>query len=214
MRILRTLLWLPFKLFGSLLFATVSEGQHSGIGGYVALDDHSELAERTKSWLYSQELPALPQDFAGGGGGSLQTRGRLIIEGGGSGAGADALAPTGEKVGAGVGQGHGNVGLILLRTRFFRVYPLVGMGGAGGGAGVTSGDGAKTETTPFWFAGSVHSGIGIDFTLTLGPIELFVGVRAGYQVNLGSVQFGGGDYFEPLEGTFVRGAAGLRIVRG
>lgn len=219
------LLRAPFKLAGwvvSLLFAAVepappdedaeSPRLRNSIGGYYALEDPAEFIEKTRSWFKGEGYGVAPKDIIGGGGGMLSTRGRIVIDAGGGGGGGEAQNDAGE-VSMGYGNGYGDVGIVLVQTRFFRIYPLVGIGAAGGGMGGRK-PGEEETHSASWGALVTNVGIGIDFTVRLWRVGVTVGLRFGRYTSLASMQTGEGDFIEPPDGPFFRVLIGPRILFG
>jgi hypothetical protein len=136
-------------------------------------------------WLAQQgyELSEPPQ---GGGGGLLVTRGKVVIDASGAGAGG---TDDNEKS-YGYGHGNLNLGYIVARSRWFRIFPLLGVGGGGGGGalevetgegGESSQDAASVERPGFaWF----NTGVGMDVMFRFWRLSFFAGLRVGVAIQL------------------------------
>jgi len=143
-------------------------------------------------------------EWQGGGGGFMTVKDKLVIEGSGYGEGSQTAVGDYETH---AGQGHGGaaVGYILKETRLFRLYPLIGMGGGGGGIAVS--DAAQRSKPAFEIGGGsalLWAGIGVDLCLPLvSRLRLIVGLRAGVQIPVG------GDKAYRYRGIFTRWNIGI-----
>jgi hypothetical protein len=127
----------------------------------------------------NEGVTSIPVDGAGypaSGGGILGRRGRLIIEGGGLGGGA--LQREGDYLVQVAGAGGGvSLGLLPRKGSRLRIYPLVGIGGGGGGISVRQDKGATVLSSGLADV-SYHVGIAVD--LVIGwRLGLMVGARIG-----------------------------------
>ncbi|NLX10586.1 MAG: hypothetical protein GXY36_13095 [Chloroflexi bacterium] len=171
--------------------------------------EHTSLTtiEAVRS-LQSPEY-AFPEKARGGGGGVLITDGKWITDGGGAGSGAGEQSELRE-VGLGSGNGRFNVGYVLLHLGPLRVYPLAGIGGAGGGLGVND----LKEDSRFsaaWAALVLNAGIGLDLSLKVWRLRWSVGLQAGMNVNVFSVQRGLEREFRPPGGPYFRLLVGPKL---
>jgi hypothetical protein len=153
------------------------------IGSYYAPIELPSSREEMQLELAQQgyELSEPPQ---GGGGGLLVTRGKVVIDGSGAGAGG---TDDNEKS---YGYGHGslNLGYIVARSRWFRIYPLLGVGGGGGTievetdeGGESSQDATSAERPGFgWF----NAGVGMDVMFRFWRLSFFAGLRVGAAIQL------------------------------
>lgn len=166
--------------------------------GYATLFETPRL--NLEPWL--QEHGYATEKLPKNAGGALLTFGRAVVDTGGMGVGGESF---------GYGQGHLGLGYMLARTRFFRVYPLITVGGVGaGGKSSTPQPGEAGDTAPATGVGAAifTVGLGVDFTLKLWRLGLVVGVRAGYQLAFGSSEGGDGQGHLPPSGPFFRVIAG------
>lgn len=180
--------------------------------GYYAIEDTSYTRQAVQAWLAEQDIPA-PERLRGGGGGMTASWGRLLLDAGGSGMG-DTQTTGGKQYSFGGGQGYFAVGVALVKRRTLRIYPLIGIGGLGGGldvkdgaAGVQAGRGKGSG----WGAGLWTTGFGIDFVPGIWRLGLLFGLRVGYNYGLISAQVGDGRNIHPPTGPYVRLVIGWGI---
>lgn len=208
----RPLRWLA----GLLLLTTTSEDdeqprprRRNSIGGFGAVEDLAHVENNLKMALARQDQ-AFPAQMEGGGGGLHIARGRVLLEAGGSGAGADE-----DGLSLGYGTGYCNAGLVLFDNGFLRIFAMAGPGGSGGGYDLQPGDAEGDEEAESesigWGAVLVNGGIGVDITLRLWRIGLMVGVRAGYNYPVMTVESGTDASFEPPVGPYFRFVFGPRF---
>lgn len=168
------------------------EGDRSerfSVGSYYAAFEMPGYREEMQAQLAERgyELTEPPQ---GGGGGLLVTRGKVVIDS--SGAGAGGLDDNERSYG--YGQGSLNLGYIVAQSRWFRIYPLLGVGGGGGGGAIE----AETDEAGELSAaeqpaerpgyGMFNAGIGVDVTLRFWRLSLFAGLRVGVGVQVGQAK--------------------------
>ena len=161
-------------------------------GVYAKLAETDQSQQDANRWLAVENYPQAEQ-WRGGGGGGVVTVGKVVIDGHGAG-GGDSYRSRNHEIETGGGHGAMQLGVLLIDTPFIRVYPLVGIGGTGGGvslAPVASNNGSEPHRTS-WIAMLVSGGIGADFRLPLGWLNVWIGLRAGYQVPTFNVQIGEG----------------------
>lgn len=180
--------------------------------GYYAVEDTSCTRQAAEAWLAEQDIPA-PGKLRGGGGGMTTSWGRLLLDAGGSGLG-DQVTSGGRTYSFGAGQGHLAVGVALVKRRTLRIYPLIGIGGLGGGADhkdtVTSGATSRGKGSG-WGGALWTTGFGIDFMPGIWRLGLLFGLRAGYNYGLISAQVGDGRNVHPPTGPYVRLVIGWGI---
>ncbi len=177
-------------------------------GAYYLLAEDSPPQAVLSQWLDESDLPPVNQWHSNGGGATVSV-GRIVIDAHGSGGGDDYQTPKYE-VEAGGGQGSLSVGYLLIDTPFVRVYPLVGLGGTGGGLDLTpeaSNNGHRPHQSG-WFALLLRGGIGAEFTLTFWRLRLYLTLRAGYFVPVFDVILGEGGDTSRLPRPFFRIALG------
>jgi opacity protein-like surface antigen len=173
------------------------------IGGY-----HLTALPGTKAEMLLElrergfELSEAPQ---GGGGGLLVTRGNIVVDA--NGAGAAGTDDNGKPFG--FGQGSLNLGYIIAQNRWFRIYPLLGVGGAGAGStqseSDTEGEAAQAESPqsrPGY--GMFFAGLGLDVALKFGRMSPFAGVRVGVGLRAGPTGVLPKPFLRFLSGTSVR----------
>jgi len=206
------------KLFFTLIFGAATSPTPSpdrrqrtaSLAGYAILRDTTLASSAVQSWLETERMPGAPP-LQGGGGGALITTGRLVIESSGSGSGSVRQTESGTSS-LGMGQGAFDLGMILLQKRWLRVYPLVGVGGMGGGVAVR-GDGERAPGSTGWGSLLWRGGVGIDLTLRLWRVGVMVGLRLGYQSAAFHVQQGEGPDMAAPGGWFFRVVAGPFVAR-
>ncbi len=216
-----------FRLVQAILFGAVAESEGAEekkkedkpgarkrqmtVTGYATVQDSTLMTDAMTTWLKEQGLPRV-HAMPGGGGGAAITAGRLVIDGCGGGAG-DVEAIDGGELSYGGGYGAFDIGFIVAQNRFFRIYPLVGVGGMGGGASrdMTAEDDSSTSSG--WGAALFRGGIGIDFMLKVWRVGVLVGLRFGYQSGAFHAQSGDGPEIDTPEGPFFRIIVGPHFVR-
>lgn len=177
-------------------------------GAYYLLAEDVPPQEVLSDWLDENDLPPVNQ-WSSNGGGATVSVGRVVIDAHGSGGGDDYHTPKYE-VQAGGGQGSLSVGYLLVDMPFVRVYPLVGLGGTGGGLElhpVASNNGNRPHHSG-WFALLLRGGIGAEFTVALWRLRLYLTLRAGYFVPIFDVIMGEGGDTSRLPRPFFRIALG------
>jgi|GEM_PF-6910419 len=156
-------------------------------GGYsIVRRDSGSRTDYDAFFEHAGHLPIHASDRGGGGGGGgIYQRGRLLLDSGGSGQGYsretdDAILSKGE------GLGYVDLGLIALRGRWLRIFPLIGFGGLGSGASVldkrSMEDEKKEIANMSASAAEAHIGLGADVLLPVARWRLVVGVRVGYRL--------------------------------
>lgn len=151
-------------------------------GGYgVLAHSKPDLSDMTEEL---QQVGIAPADitYSGGGGGSLITRGNVVIESGGYGRGWSKKDEHSD-IGIGEGNGHASVGYILYQKALLRVFPLVGFFGSGQGVSMERDEKTILERGDGRFG--VHVGLGVDFKLPLWRLRLLFGLRVGYRLMIG-----------------------------
>jgi hypothetical protein len=217
--------WLPglLRLVAGLPLAAVApanaedDGSRRRLtrsGGYFALEQNRFESESLNAWFDAQGHPLSQEaEGEGGGGGALMTFGRMVMDAGGSGVGGEEETASSELL-FGYGMGHASVGYILAQDRLVRVYPLVGIGGAGGGLTITPRSGAETpagepdESEGEWGAALTTVGIGADLTLHVWRLGVVFGLRIGCYYGLLSFSRNMDDV-KPPTGPFVRLIVGV-----
>lgn len=206
------------RLFFTLIFGAATTSptpspdrrqRTASLAGYATLRDTTLASSAVRSWLETESAPGTPP-LQGGGGGALITTGRLVMESSGSGSGSVRQTESGTSS-LGVGQGAFDLGVILFQKRWLRVYPLVGVGGMGGGV-AARGDGERAGSTG-WGSLLWRGGVGIDLMLRLWRVGVMAGLRLGYQSAALHVQQGDGPDMAAPGGWFFRVVAGPFIVR-
>jgi hypothetical protein len=181
------------------------------LADYITVHDTALAAQAVQSWLAALNLPGA-QEMRGSGGGALITTGRLVIDGNGYGGGSGRQTPTGDTT-CGMGQLALDLGLILFRNRWLRIYPLLGVGGMGGGATCQPPAGADGRCGTQWAALLLRAGVGLDLTLRLWRVGVFIGFRFGYQSASRHLQWGNGPEIGAPEGPFFRVVGGPFFAR-
>ena len=123
--------------------------------------------------------------FLANGGGFSGRAGRFLIETGGSGGGT-LKNENGYQLAAGSGQGGVNLGFVLKGGSGLRIYPLVGIGGQGGGFSVKDETGkalVNSGLADFIY----NAGLGIDFKIGW-RVGFIFGVRIGFDAPLNTGQ--------------------------
>jgi hypothetical protein len=111
----------------------------------------------------------------GGGGGLMITRGNVVIDTSGAGmSGVDE-----DQNSFGYGQGTLNLGYVVAQNRLFRLYPLFGIGGAGGGMAVQPQEDGADEAADRPGAFVISAGVGLDVSFRVWRMNLLSGLRAG-----------------------------------
>ena len=188
-----------------------SEHKDKTRAGYVTVQDTTLATQAVQSWLAKMNMPGV-QTMHGGGGGALVTAGRLVIDSSGYGGGNGLQTPAGD-VSYGVGQGAFDLGMIWFRNRWLRIYPLLGVGGMGGGASCQTQDAADERCGTQWGAALLRGGVGLDVTLRVWRVGVLIGFRFGYQSASWHLQCGDGPEIGAPEGPFFRVVAGPFFVR-
>ncbi len=134
--------------------------------------------------LQNRDLPPVPERRHGGEGGLLLTIGRLFLDMSGEGRGGQ-MQRGAYITSFGYGYGEFNIGYVWKKNRLFRFYPLLGIGGTSSAIHTEKkegiGDERNLEPLRTELSAIVqHIGLGLDFIPKLGPIRLFIGLRAGY----------------------------------
>ena len=124
-------------------------------------------------------------DYVANGGGFYGRAGRFLVETGGSGGGT-LKNENGYQLAAGGGQGGVTMGFVLKGGSGLRIYPLIGIGGQGGGFSV------KDETGKALVNSGMgdfiyNAGLGIDFKIGW-RIGFIFGVRIGFDAPLSTGQ--------------------------
>ena len=181
------------------------------VAGYVTVQDTTLAAQAVQSWLAALGMPGV-QEMHGGGGGALISAGRLIIDSSGYGGGSGRQTPAGDTA-CGVGQGAFDLGMVLFRNRWLRIYPLLGVGGMGGGATCQPPAGSDGRCGTQWVAMLLRGGVGLDLTLRVWRVGLLIGFRFGYQSASRHLQCGDGPEIGAPEGPFFRVVGGPFFAR-
>lgn len=174
-----------------------SRGAGWGVTGYYAAEDLAPLRLAVTEWLERYDI-VYKSELASGGGGATFSRGRLVFDAGGGGFGDK---PHGDST-LTFGGGHGNIGagIALIQNRMLRVYPLVGIGGIGGGV-----ENPGTDVpSGGWYSTFFTTGFGVDLRLMLWRVGVLLGVRIGYRHEVMNAQFADGVAFEQPRGPFIR----------
>ncbi len=170
-----------------LPFTTEDTGQEvqkrpagASVSGYYAAVDTLMSQEKMLAKLDAQgyRFSEAPQ---GGGGGLMVTLGKAVIDS--SGAGMSGVDDDQDPFG--YGQGTLNLGYVVAQNRLFRLYPLVGIGGAGGGIAVKPQEDAEDDAAgagekpdrPGAFV--VSAGVGLDVSVRVWRASLLGGLRVG-----------------------------------
>ncbi|MEP0762703.1 MAG: hypothetical protein HRF48_08210 [Chloroflexota bacterium] len=183
----------------------------ASLAGYVTVHDTTLAAQAVRSWLAEMAMPGV-KTMRGGGGGTVITAGRLVIDSSGYGGGNGRQTPTGEMF-YGVGQGAFDLGTLIFQNRFLRIYPLLGVGGMGGGATCTTEAGANERCGTQWGALLLRGGVGIDVILRVWRVGVLIGFRFGYQSASYHLQYGDGPEIGAPEGPFFRVVGGPFLLR-
>jgi hypothetical protein len=198
---------LIFRLIKTLLLLAVEtpkRRRERTASSYYAWGDTTRQRQAMHDWFADQRHP-LPHDLPTNGGGMMLTRGRWVLDAGGEGTGRHEQRDDGQ-LSLGYGQGRLDAGFMLVKTRWLRVFPLAGIGGAGGGVEFqpTGDDAPPIETNVGTF--TVNGGLGIDLTLRVWRVGLMIGMRLGYNYNV----IHNGDAL-PTDGPFFRIVIGPRL---
>jgi hypothetical protein len=206
------------RLLGALLFGARASGtsperpkRRATLTGYTTLRDNTLRLADIQPWLEGMGVPGAAP-LRGGGGGALLTAGRLTLEGSGSGSGGMHETEKGS-ASYGMGQGALDLGVMLVRKRFLRIYTLAGVGGMGGGISLRAREGKGAPDSTGWGSLLLRGGIGIDLMLPLWNLGLMVGLRVGYQSAAFHVQQGEGPELPAPTGWFFRVVAGPFVSR-
>ncbi len=183
----------------------------ASLAGYVTVHDTTLAAQAVRSWLAEMAMPGM-KAMRGGGGGALVTTGRLVIDSSSYGGGNGRQTPAGE-MSYGVGQGAFDLGTIVFQNRFLRIYPLLGVGGMGGGATCAADAGANERCGAQWGALLLRGGVGIDVILRVWRVGVLIGFRFGYQSAPCHLQYGDGPEIGAPEGPFFRVVGGPFLLR-
>lgn len=206
------------RFLGTLVFGAVApvatperSKRQAALAGYTALQDTTLRLADVRPWLEGMGVPGAAC-LRGGGGGALLTAGRLALEGSGSGSGGIHQAE-GKTASYGVGQGALDLGVMVVQKRFLRVYPLIGVGGMGGGVSVRSSEGEGASDSTGWGSLLLRGGIGIDLVLRVWRVGVMIGLRVGYQSAAFHVQQGEGPELPAPTGWFFRVVTGPFVTR-
>ncbi len=194
--------------------------RHMTITPYYQHDTRGFDTGNVNLALRRQQRPILPDKRNGGGGGMVVTRGRWVF--GGSGGGAGGRNREGDDITSfGFGYGSSDIGFIMARTGWFRLFPFVGVGGGGIGAmaypdeeadGSANPDSVDSFSVSSWGA-LFNIGIGLDFTPSIGirGLRPVFGLRIGYSyAPMQNVP----DDTTPaflMSGPFIRGVVGFMV---
>jgi hypothetical protein len=129
-------------------------------------------------------LPVINGSYtAVGGGGYRDVSDRLLVGGMGEG-GGEVLNGNDFKVDSGGGSGFSVIGWILRPLPFMRIYPLVGVGGGGGGVSMIdeTDSGATLQKQLMVSTGGMRILTGIGAELRIGwRYGFIIGIQAGYR---------------------------------
>ena len=142
--------------------------------------ESSPLLEAT---VNSRQTGIADATYVSNGGGFLGRSGRLLVESGGLGGGTqeDEL---GYQLSAGSGQGGVNLGFILKGGSGLRIYPMVGIGGHGGGLLIRDDSGEAIINSGL--ADVIYNtALGIDFKIGW-RVGFIIGARIGVTSPLNS----------------------------
>ncbi len=181
------------------------------LADYITVHDTALAAQAVQSWLAALNLPGA-HEMRASGGGALITSGRLVMDGSGYGGGSGRQTLAGDTA-CGVGQVAFDLGLILFRNRWLRIYPLLGVGGMGGGATCQPPAGSDGRCGTQWAALLLRGGVGLDLTLRVWRVGLLIGFRFGYQSASRHLQCGNGPEIGVPEGPFFRVVVGPFFAR-
>ncbi len=181
------------------------------LAGYVTVQDTALAAQAVRSWLAEIAMPGV-KTMRGGGGGALITAGRLVMDSSGYGGGSGRQTSAGD-MWYGVGQSAFDLGAIVFQNRFLRIYPLLGVGGMGGGATCAPEAGVSERCGTQWIALLLRGGAGIDLILRVWRVGVLVGFRFGYQSASCHLQYGDGPEIGAPEGPFFRVVGGPFLLR-
>ncbi len=155
--------------------------------GWRVLLDQPDITNGINQHLTYQGYPPLTGSTAArsdGGAGSTTVRyGRLIVDGGGAGSGS-ANDTERFHVAGGLGIGGLSFGWLLFERFGLRVYPLVGVGGAGVGVEVRPGEIASSSAQGYTLSAGAPAfqvALGVDWVLKFWRIRVAVGVRVGWR---------------------------------
>lgn len=151
--------------------------------GYYLVDQSRQDDNDTNILLSRNGHPVLDQDVVkgGGGGGVMITIDDKIIDMGGGGSGK-SLETDAYNTGSGSGYGYFRFGQVMAQTSLFRLYPIIGLGGFGGGLDSQNQHDADDSISIAYGGASFQLGLGIDFTLAIMRWRLVAGLRFGVQV--------------------------------
>jgi|GEM_PF-5056191 len=165
------------------LALTARSQRRSNGYGYFMLGPENENVASINALLSREDRPNVTgRSFAVGGGGGMQ-RGRWRIGGEGEG-GGEAVNLGGKRTAYGSGGGGPTLSYEVVRSGGLRIYPIIGLGGAGGGLMSSDVSAPKTGTALGGGGAMLVAGVGIE--ITLGKFgdrgRLVAGVRLGYRV--------------------------------
>lgn len=136
--------------------------------GYYALEDGKDDVQMVKEWFEKRHYGLNTQIR---GGGAMVSLGHLVIDSHGHGVGDDEMG-----ISYGFGRGSVQVGRIMLQNRYIRLYPLIGIGGAG----LSVENSPDVEGVTAWGSMIGTVGLGVDVRLKVWRFGMVIGVRAGY----------------------------------
>lgn len=153
-----------------------------GVGFYsVSQETSSAISDE----LAEQGYKVPEQSWFQHGGGGYTTVGRLIVGGEGNGGGSVHSSAENE-IGYGSGLGFFTVGW-LLTSGWIRIYPLLGLGGAGAGANIRTDTDETAQLMPsqdtkstILQLGTLNPGISLSLGFELRLFRFVLGIRMGY----------------------------------
>ena len=172
---------MPFRIFS----ATVLRAGNTVL--YLTWGHHQIDTTVAQRGLSAKETPAAPITHPTQGGGGYGVRGgRIITEMTGNGGGA--LTTGGEyTLQTSSGSGFLNVGYLVKRGSYFRVYPLVGFGGSSARATISSDPGSAVDDAGRFVqpvvvgTGGPLVNVGLGLELKLGSrFGVMAGIRFGF----------------------------------
>lgn len=152
------------------------EEKRLNIDTYYTAFEAPESAMSEMQTLLEDQGYQFSQAPQGGGGGLLLKYRRLVIDANGLGMGG----VDDNKSAFNYGQGSLSLGYTLAQKAFLRIYPLVGIGGAGGVTTTHTDDGG-IESAEVSNA-MINLGLGIDFQIKFWRLGALVGLRLGVRL--------------------------------
>jgi hypothetical protein len=228
-----TILWALLRVAG-LLFAAVSERKPKAAAasserpkaletvGYFNYGHGGAIPGKLKAILRRRGYPLPHKKPSLYGGGGYFRVGSWMVGGEGGGGGAD-IKKRHYVTHAGEGGGSGSLGYVVYEDETMRVYPMLAIGGGGGGVSVE--DTRKEDRRPRknWPAAGtggplLRFGVGFEYRLPVwGAVGLTVGLHAGLTItplrlrwisrNLGDKKLPRSPFVRPYVHLLVGGAA-------